>query len=112
MATNYDDHAKNFSFRLKQKGTWELSPAYDVCYAYDPANIWVSQHTLSINGKHKDINTSDLMKIADANHVAKGEKIIKDIKETVCTWQKYADRANVSPTLQDSIAKTLIAPKF
>ncbi len=106
MATNYDDHAKNFSFRLKQKGTWELSPAYDVCYAYDPANIWVSQHTLSINGKHKEINKSDLMKVANANHVAKGEKIIDEIKDIVCNWQKYADAAKVSLALKDSIAKT------
>ena len=112
MATNYDDHAKNFSFRLKQKGTWELSPAYDVCYAYDPANIWVSQHTLSINGKHKEINKSDLMKVANANHVAKGEKIIEEIKDIVCNWQKYADAAKVSLALKDSIAKTLVAPQF
>ncbi len=112
MATNYDDHAKNFSFRLKQKDKWELSPAYDVCYSYDPANIWVSQHTLSINGKHKEINKFDLMKIANANNIAKGEKIINEIKETVCNWQEYADTANVSSKLKNSIAKTLVAPKF
>ncbi len=56
MATNCDDHTKNFSFRLKQNNKWELSPAYDVCYSYDPTNVWVNQHTLSINGKHRDIN--------------------------------------------------------
>lgn len=27
MATNYDDHTKNFAFRLKKGGRWELSPA-------------------------------------------------------------------------------------
>jgi len=80
MATNYDDHTKNFSFRLKKEGKWELSPAYDVCYSYDPNNIWVSQHTLSINGKHKDITKTDLMTIASANNIKKGEKIIDEIK--------------------------------
>jgi serine/threonine-protein kinase HipA len=69
MATNYDDHTKNFSFRLKQNGKWELSSAYDVCYSYSPDNIWVSQHTLSINGKHKDITRFDLLTIADANNI-------------------------------------------
>ena len=38
---------------------WELAPAYDVCYSYDPTNIWVNQQTLSINGKHRNINKSD-----------------------------------------------------
>ena len=112
MATNYDDHTKNFSFKLKQNGKWELSPAYDVCYSYDPKNVWVSQHTLSINGKHKEINKSDLMTIANANNIKKGEKIIKEIKERVCNWPKYADKVKVSSELTGSITKTLVALKF
>lgn len=112
MATNYDDHTKNFSFRLKQNGKWELSPAYDVCYSYDPSNIWVSQHTLSINGKHKDINKSDLMSIAKANNIKKGEKIIEEIKGIVGKWQDYADQATVSANLTRSISDTLVALKF
>jgi serine/threonine-protein kinase HipA len=109
MATNYDDHTKNFSFRLKQEGTWELSPAYDVCCSYDPNNVWVSQHTLSINGKHMDIRTSDLMKIARDNNIKKGEKIIAHIKAVVCDWSKYAKEANVSTALTNAISKTLVA---
>ena len=34
MARNCDDHTKNFSFILKQGGSWELAPAYDVTHAY------------------------------------------------------------------------------
>lgn len=112
MATNYDDHAKNFSFRLKQKGEWELSPAYDVCYSYDPGNVWVNQHTLSINGKHKEINKIDLVQIANTNNIVKGKKIIEEIKETVCNWQEYADNANVSSELKSSITNNLVALKF
>ena len=112
MATNYDDHTKNFSFLLKQNDKWELAPAYDLCYSYDPENIWVSQHSLSINGKHKEINNSDLMTIANANNIKKGKKIIKKIKEIVCNWSKYADEAGVSPELKDSITKTLVALYF
>ncbi|MEQ6118339.1 type II toxin-antitoxin system HipA family toxin [Reichenbachiella sp. MALMAid0571] len=112
MATNYDDHTKNFSFRLKQNSKWELSPAYDVCYSYDPNNIWVSQHTLSINGKHKDIKKSDLMKIATDNNIKRGEKIIEEVKTVVCDWEKYSTQAKVSSKLSDVISKTLIAPKF
>ena len=112
MATNYDDHTKNFSFLLKQNGKWELSPAYDVCYSYDPENIWVSQHSLSINGKHRGINNSDLMTIANTNNIKKGERIIKEIKKTVCNWPEYADKVKVSPELKGSITKTLAALDF
>lgn len=112
MATNCDDHTKNFSFRLQQNSTWELSPAYDVCYAYDPENVWVSQHSLSINGKHKDINRIDLMSVADANNIRRGERIIDEIKEIVCDWEQYAKRVHVPSRLSRSISGTLEAYSF
>lgn len=106
LATNYDDHAKNFSFILKQNKKWQLAPAYDVCYSYDPNNVWVSQHTLSINGKHKNITQSDLMTIAKANNIKKGAAIIKEVSKVVSHWNKYAEEASVVQLLQQTIAKT------
>lgn len=112
MSTNYDDHTKNFSFMLKQNGRWELSPAYDICYSYDPDNLWGSRHSLSINGKHKEICKSDLMTIACNNNIKKGEKIIEEIKEVVGHWEEYAGRAGVSFQLKDFIMETLAVVKF
>ena len=112
MATNYDDHTKNFSFMLKENSKWELSPSYDICYSYDPDNVWVSQHTLSINGKHKDIKKADLMKIAADNNIKNAEKIIESIKTVVSNWNKYALDAKVSEQLKSSISSNLIAPTF
>lgn len=111
MATNYDDHTKNFSFRLKKDGKWELSPAYDVCYSYDPKNPWVNQHSLSVNGKYLDITKSDLMTIATVNNIKKGEKIIDEIKAVVSNWQQYAEEVEVEQKLRNTITKTLIALK-
>ena len=111
MSTNYDDHAKNFSFRLKQDSKWELSPAYDICYSYDPTNVWVNQHTLSINGKHKNITKADLMTIAKSNSIGKGDKIIDEIKSVVANWKYYANKVNVKKDLLELINKTLVALK-
>lgn len=112
MATNFDDHTKNFSFRLRQNEKWELSPAYDICYSYDAGNIWVSQQTLSINGKHKGINKFDLMSIAEINNIKKGYEIIEEIKEIICDWSKYADEVEVSSKLKKIIGENLVALKF
>ncbi len=112
MATNYDDHTKNFSFRLKQDGQWELSPAYDVCYSYDPTNVWVNQHTLSINGKHKNIDHTDLIHLAITNNIKKGKLIIEEIKETVSNWEQYATKAEVSSELTNTITNNLVALNF
>ncbi len=106
LATNYDDHTKNFAFRLKQGASWELAPAYDVCYSYDPTNIWVSQHTISINGKHKGITKADVMAIAKANTIKKADTIIKTISAVVADWKRYAKTVHVDPRLRDRIAAT------
>jgi serine/threonine-protein kinase HipA len=95
LATNYDDHTKNFSFRLKKDGQWELSPAYDVCYSYNPTNQWLLQQTLSINGKRNNITQSDLMTIAKANNIKKGETIITEINNVVKNWGDFASSAKV-----------------
>jgi serine/threonine-protein kinase HipA len=107
LATNCDDHTKNFSFRFKKGGEWELAPAYDVCYSYDPQNIWVSQQTLSINGKHKNIGKKDLMTVAKANNIKKGEKIIEEINTIVKQWIDFADRAKVRKELLKTIQDNL-----
>lgn len=112
MATNYDDHTKNFSFLLKKGGKWELSPAYDICYSYDPSNVWVNQHTLSINGKHKNITREDLFEIAKDNNIKKPEQIIQEIKEVVSNWNWYAKKVGVSNELKKLIERNLVATKF
>jgi len=99
LATNYDDHTKNFSFMLRQGGQWELAPAYDLCYSYDPTNHWVSQQTLSIRGKRLHITTADLLHIAKENNIKKGKHIIAQITTTVQKWKHYAQQAEVRADL-------------
>jgi len=108
IARNCDDHTKNFSFRIKQGGNWELAPAYDVCHAYRPGSEWVSQHALSINGKRKSITKEDLILIGTAIKCKKHNEIIDQINEQVNNWPQYATKVNVAPGLRDAIAKTLL----
>lgn len=95
LATNYDDHTKNFGFLLKKGESWELAPAYDVCFSYNPTNAWLSQQTLSINGKRQNITKKDLMTIAKSNNIKKGEAIIDEINEVVKSWGDFSLQAKV-----------------
>ena len=108
IARNCDDHTKNFAFRLKQKGKWELAPAYDLCHAYRPGSEWVSQHALSINGKRKDITKADLLVIGESIRCKKASVIIEEINDNVNQWKKIANEVGVQPKLRDEIDKTLL----
>ncbi|MDG2431653.1 type II toxin-antitoxin system HipA family toxin [Flavobacterium sp.] len=103
IARNCDDHTKNFAFRLKKEGNWELAPAYDICFAYRPDSDWVSQHNLSINGKRKDITKDDLLLIAKNMNIKKANTIIEQISATVANWYEYAEKANVAENLKEKI---------
>jgi serine/threonine-protein kinase HipA len=108
MARNCDDHTKNFSFRLKKEGKWELAPAYDICHAYKPNHQWVSQHALSVNGKRKNIEKEDLLLIGKSIKNKKAAAMIEEISQIVRQWKKFADAVKISPKLRNAIADTLI----
>ena len=107
ISRNCDDHTKNFAFRLKQNSHWELAPAYDLCHAYKPEHLWVSQHALSVNGKRKGITKSDLLAVGKSiscKHVA---DIVDDIEATVMNWPTFANEIGVSEKLSTAIYSTI-----
>lgn len=107
LATNYDDHTKNFSFLLKKDEPWSLAPAYDLCFSYDPNNHWVNKQTLSVNGKRLGIGKKDLMLVAEQNNIKQADKIINQINKVVKSWRSYAKLAIVRKDLTDRIYENL-----
>nr|WP_299383847.1 type II toxin-antitoxin system HipA family toxin [Allomuricauda sp.] len=107
LATNYDDHTKNFSFILKKDGEWRLAPAYDLCFSFDPTNHWVNKQTLSVNGKRLDITKEDLLTIAKDNNLKKGKDILEEINAVVKNWKTYASKAEVRKDLTNRIQSNL-----
>lgn len=108
IARNLDDHTKNFSFIMDKTGQWNLSPAYDLTYSYNPESKWVSQHNLSINNKTKNITKEDLLKVGKEMSVKQANSILKNTKEVVANWPKYAKQCGVTTKQINAIAKTLL----
>jgi serine/threonine-protein kinase HipA len=105
MARNCDDHTKNFAFRLKQGGQWELAPAYDVTHAHNPKSEWVSQHLMSVNGKFDNISRADLLKVADRFGVGRAESLLAEIKAAVGNWSSFAGDAGLGSSVTDKVAR-------
>ncbi|WP_028121261.1 type II toxin-antitoxin system HipA family toxin [Epilithonimonas tenax] len=108
IARNCDDHTKNFAFLMDKTGKWKLSPAYDICFAYRPGSVWVSQHNLSINGKRKNFARQDLLQIAEQNSIRYPEKIINDCIALVKKWSQYAANYQVDTEKMTAIDNVLI----
>ncbi|MAZ36551.1 MAG: toxin HipA [Crocinitomicaceae bacterium] len=108
LARNCDDHTKNFSFLLKKEGKWELAPAYDICYAYRPGSIWVSQHALSINGKREDITLEDFIAVGKSMNIKRAKGIIAEVQETINNWDYFSKKAKVDSEKSTLIKSTLL----
>jgi serine/threonine-protein kinase HipA len=108
MARNCDDHTKNFSFSMDKTGQWKLAPAFDVCHSYRPGSTWVSQHSLSINGKRKNITRADLLVVAKNMNIKKADTIINQVNAVVSRWNDFSVQTNVNTDLKDAITKTLL----
>lgn len=98
VAANCDDHSKNVSFLLRDGGTWELAPAYDVTHAYNPKGEWTYQHLMSVNGKFAAISLGDLMAVADRFGVGTARRVLQQVREAVSCWPDFASQAKVSPS--------------
>lgn len=104
---NQDDHTKNISFLMDKQGKWNLSPAYDMGFAYNPKGGWTAQHQMSINGKFDDITRQDLMEFARRNNIKEATEIIDRITEVSSRWPLMARECEVPKPMIDAIVPNL-----
>ena len=95
MARNCDDHTKNFGFRLKQGGLWELAPAYDMTHAFNPQGEWTYQHLMSVNGRFSGITRKDLLTEAERFGVRRPLDALADIRAALDGWSSFAAEASL-----------------
>lgn len=108
IARNQDDHTKNISFLMDRTGTWMLSPAYDMSWAYNPKGEWTSHHQMSINNKWDNITRADLLAVAEAMHIKKADNIINEICDAVSMWPIVAKELDIPYNMIAMIDDTLL----
>jgi serine/threonine-protein kinase HipA len=77
---NNDDHLKNHSFIMNEKGEWSISPAYDLTF-----NDKIAQRTLmlNINGKRSsEAKFEDFQTLAEKFEIENFREIIQNILNT------------------------------
>ena len=104
VARNQDDHVKNIAFLMNRGGSWELAPAFDVTYAYQPSGRWTNMHQMSLNGKRDDFTIEDFRQCAQAASMKRGlvGTILAEVLEATSNWPSYAADASVD---DDQIAR-------
>ncbi|MDX8387305.1 MAG: HipA domain-containing protein [Ghiorsea sp.] len=114
VARNQDDHVKNIAFLMDKSGQWQLSPAFDITYSFNPNGDWTSKHQMSLNGKRDGFNMDDFKSCAKLATMKRGRAgiIIKEVQEVVALWSTFADAAAVPTTTQTQVQNVLRLSPF
>ncbi len=89
---NRDDHAKNFSFLMDEKGAWWLSPVYDLTYSSGPGG----EHSTMYLGEGKKPTIEHLAKLGKKHMIKKSTQIIDEVHKAVSKWRRFAEEAGVN----------------
>lgn len=109
LANNTDDHNKNFTFVMDRKGTWRLSPAYDMTYIFDTGGFMPNKdHCLMIGGKLQDISREDVISFASECGIRMPDNIIRKVVAAVKKFRELATKNGVRDEWIGRVETTII----
>jgi serine/threonine-protein kinase HipA len=112
---NCDDHTKNLAFLMDPRGAWRLAPAFDMCFAHNPAvERWTSQHQMLVNAKSWNISREDVLGMGDTFGVNRRKELFDNLLDVRARWPRIGAKAGVPTQRIKEIAAlhpALSAPK-
>ncbi|MEO8944991.1 MAG: type II toxin-antitoxin system HipA family toxin, partial [Gemmatimonadaceae bacterium] len=107
VAHNRDDHSKNFSYLMDERGEWRLSPAYDVVFSSGPNG----EHTMDVAGEAQNPTAVDMLRLATQCDVDVRDAvaIIEQVRDAVSRWPEFASALDV-PAERIRVIKNALDP--
>ena len=110
LANNTDDHNKNFSFVMDERGNWRLSPAYDITYILNMGGFQPSEyHCMFIRAKLRNITKGDVLQFASDNGIRKPESISREVKDSLLQFRNVALKNEVDEKWIGRVESTILS---
>jgi serine/threonine-protein kinase HipA len=93
VAVNQDDHVKNLSFQMDERGVWSLAPAYDLTFAHGRG--FTARHQMRVRDKTAAIRASDLLAVGQEFGLNDPPKLLQRVREQVARLAEFAARTRV-----------------
>ncbi len=103
FAHNRDDHSKNFSFSMNERGRWSVSPAYDLSFSDGPGG----EHWMLVAGEGADPGRAHLEALARKTDLKRVGPIIDEVRSAVDRFASFADEAGVPARTRVRVALEL-----
>lgn len=102
LAVNQDDHVKNLSFLMTEKGNWRLAPAYDLTHARGTG--FTRRHQMSFAGKVDEFTAKDLTDVGRLFGLRRdGRDLLERLGNALEMWPEHATEAGLTRDRIESI---------
>ena len=102
---NRDDHSKNFSWLMNEKGEWTFAPAYDLTYSSGA----IDEHITRVAGEGAKPGRKHLLELAKEFNINKAGIIIEQVQAAISNWMQIAKTCGVSDASKNRIQKRLLS---
>lgn len=94
LASNRDDHTRQHSYLMDDRGQWRLAPAYDLTYSAGPGG----EHYLDIEGEARNPTRAQVRALGRRHGLPDRviEAVIEEVRAAVDAWPRFADGTGVT----------------
>jgi len=105
VTRNQDDHTKNHAFMMDGSGSWAITPAYDICFAYRKGSRFIDLHQMMCNGRRDNFTLTDIEAAAKAANIRSPRKHIGKVLNAVAQWPDIANEVGLPMDKAAAIGK-------
>lgn len=102
LGHNCDDHAKNFSFHMNEKGEWRLAPWYDGAWCLNDGG-----HAMSLGGSRISGRRERFHALAKKIGFRQSDEIIGSVVNVLSGWRELAAVHNVPNEKIDQVSSNI-----
>ncbi len=92
FAHNRDDHSKNFSFLMNEKGEWKFAPAYDLTFSHSSYGF----HSTTAAGESKNPTLEHLIALAKHFGIKNPNPIFEEVKDAISQFATLGTNNGIS----------------
>lgn len=105
LASNRDDHARNFAYLMDERGEWTMSPAFDLTPSQGPGGY----HTTSVMGEALQPTRAHLLALAKSASLkaSTAEAALQKIERAVDAFAATAKQVGVTSATRRKVQRRL-----
>jgi serine/threonine-protein kinase HipA len=104
LASNYDDHLRNYGFLMREPGRWSLSQAYDINPVPEMDRVHMSKTAISEDQVEPTIAVALAAASRFGLKAIESKKILREVFTAVSGWRKTGRKLHLKASTLDAYA--------